>query len=73
MQITINQITPRRTGDEVTSVTVHFTARTDNGLINLSGSIPVENFTDNIDFSGLENEVRTELVNQIMNGTLDAE
>lgn len=73
MQITINQITPRREGDEITSVNVHFTARTDNGLINLSGSIPVENFTDNIDFSGLENEVRTELVNQIMNGELDAE
>lgn len=73
MNININQITPRRTGDEITSVNVHFTARTDNGLINLSGSIPIENFSENIDFEGLENEVRTELVNQIMNGTLDAE
>jgi len=73
MQITINQITPRREDGNITSINVHFTARTDNGLINLSGSIPIENFTDNIDFDGLENEVRQELINQIMNGTLDAE
>ena len=73
MNISINQITPRRTGDEITSVNVHFTARTDNGLINLSGSIPIENFSENIDFEGLENEVRTELVNQITNGELEAE
>ena len=73
MNVTINQITPRRENGEVVSVQVHFTARTDNGLINLSGSIPIENFTDNIDFDGLENEVRQELINQIMNGTLDAE
>lgn len=52
---------------------VHFTARTDNGLINLSGSIPIENFTENIDFVGLENEVRQELINRIMNGDLNAE
>ena len=73
MNISINQITPRRTGDEITSVNVHFTARTDNGLINLSGSIPIENFTENIDFVGLENEVRQELINRIMNGDLNAE
>ena len=73
MNISINQITPRRSGDEITSVNVHFTARTDNGLINLSGSIPIENFSENIDFEGLENEVRTELVNQITNGELEAE
>lgn len=73
MNISINQITPRREGGEITSINVHFTARTDNGLINLSGNIPIENFTDNIDFDGLENEVRQELINQIMNGTLDAE
>jgi len=73
MNISINQITPRRSGDEITSINVHFTARTDNGLINLSGSIPIENFSENIDFNGLENEVRQELINQIMNGTLDAE
>lgn len=73
MNISINQITPRRSGDEITSVTVHFTARTADSLINLSGSIPIENFTDKIDFAGLENEVREELIKRIMNGTLDAE
>ena len=73
MNISINQITPRRSGDEITSVNVHFTARTDNGLISLSGSIPIENFSENIDFEGLENEVRQELINQIMNGNLNAE
>lgn len=73
MNISINQITPRRSGDEITSVTVHFTARTADSLINLSGSIPIEDFADSIDFNGLEDKVRTELVNRIMNGTLDAE
>lgn len=73
MIISINQITPRRSGDEITSVTVHFTARTADSLINLSGSIPIENFANNIDFEGLENEVREELIKRIMTGTLDAE
>lgn len=73
MNISINQITPRRTDSEITSVTIHFTARTEDGLINLSGSVPIENFTDKIDFAGLENEVREELIKRIMTGTLDAE
>ncbi|HEY4601272.1 MAG TPA: hypothetical protein VIG73_08390 [Cerasibacillus sp.] len=73
MNISINQITPRRTDGEITSVTIHFTARTEDGLINLSGSVPIENFTDKIDFVGLEDEVRTELVNRIMTGTLEDE
>jgi len=73
MNISINQITPRRENGEITSITVHFTARTSDGLINLSGSVPVEDFADKIDFEGLEDEVRTELVNRIMNGDLNAE
>jgi len=73
MNISINQITPRRENGEITSVIVHFTARTTDGLINLSGSVPIENFTTHIDFDGLENEVKTELVNRIMNGDLNAE
>lgn len=73
MNISINQITPRRENNEITSITVHFTARTSDGLINLSGSVPVEDFADKIDFEGLENEVRTELINRIMNGDLNAE
>lgn len=71
MQITINQITPRRTGDEITSVNVHFTARTADGLINLSGSVPIG--AESIDFEAIENEVKQELIEKIMNGTLDAE
>lgn len=73
MKITINQITPRRENNEITSVVVHFTARTDDGLINLSGSVPIEDFADNINFEGLENEVKEELVRRIMNGDLNAE
>lgn len=73
MKITINQITPRREEGEITSVVVHFTARTDDGLINLSGSVPITDFQEHINFSGLENEVKTELVNRIMNGDLNAE
>lgn len=73
MIISINQITPRRTDGEITSVTVHFTARTSDGLINLSGSVPIEDFADKIDFEGLENEVKEELIRRIMNGDLNAE
>ena len=73
MNISINQITPRRENGEITSITVHFTARTSDGLINLSGSVPVEDFADKIDFEGLEDGVRTELVNRIMNGDVNAE
>jgi len=73
MKITINQITPRREEGEITSVVVHFTARTTDGLINLSGSVPIEEFADKIDFDGLENEVKEELVRRILNGDLNAE
>lgn len=73
MNISINQITPRRENNEITSVVVHFTARTADGLINLSGSVPIEDFADKIDFEGLENEVKDELVRRIMNGDLNAE
>lgn len=73
MQITINQITPRRENGEVISVQVHFTARTADGNINLSGNIPIADFADKIDFGAIEDEVRQELINQIMNGGLGAE
>lgn len=73
MNITINQITPRRENGEITSITVHFTARTDDGLINLSGSVPLENFAEHINFDGLEDEVKQELIRRIMNGDLNAE
>lgn len=72
MDITINQITPRRENGEVTSVQVHFTARTADGNINLNGNIPIEDFTGKIDFEGIESEVRQELINKIMNGDLPA-
>lgn len=68
MNITINQITPRRENNEITSVVVYFTARTEDGLINLNGSVPIENFQEHIDFGGLEDEVRQELIRRIMNG-----
>ena len=73
MKITINQITPRREEGEITSVVVHFTARTEDGLINLSGSVPIENFAEHINFEGLENEVKEDLVRRIMNDDLNAE
>lgn len=73
MNISINQITTRRENGEITSVVVHFTARTDDGLVNLSGSVPIKEFADKIDFEGLENEVKDELVRRIMNGDLNAE
>ena len=73
MKITINQITPRREEGEITSVVVHFTARADDGLINLSGSVPLENFAEHINFDGLEDEVKQELIRRIMNSDLNAE
>lgn len=73
MNISINQITPRRGGGEIVAVIVHFTACTTDGSINLSGSVPVEDFADKINFEGLEDEVRQELIDRIMNGNLNAE
>lgn len=73
MNISINQITTRRENGEITSIVVHFTARTDDGLVYLSGSVPIENFEDKIDFEGLENEVKDELARRIMNSDLNAE
>lgn len=73
MRITINQITPRRTDREITSVNVYFTAKTDDGDISLSGSIPIKNFTNIIDFEGLESEVRQEVASRIINGEIDPE
>lgn len=68
MDITINQITPRRENGEVTSVQVHFSARTADGNINLSGNIPIEDFADMINFGAIENAVKQELINRIING-----
>ena len=73
MNISINQITTRRKNGEITSIVVHFTASTDDGLVYLSGSVPIENFEDKIDFEGLENEVKDELARRIINGDLNAE
>lgn len=69
MNVTINQITPRRENGEVTSVQVHFSASTTDGSINLSGYIAIEN-AGLIDFAGIETAVRQEVVNRIMNGDL---
>lgn len=71
MQITINQITPRREDGQIVAITVHFTARTADGLINLSGSVPV--ITEHIDFTEIENEVKQELIEKIMNGEVGTE
>lgn len=71
MKITINQITPRREDGEITSVNVHFTARTGDGNINLNGSIPISEFTDSIDFSAIEGAVKQKVVDQIMSGELE--
>lgn len=73
MKITINQISPRRTDGEVTSVKVHFTARTSDDSINLSGSIPIGNFTESINFGAIEGAVKQEVIEKIMNGEVDAE
>lgn len=69
MDININQITPRREGNEITSINVHFTARTDD--INLNGSVPVS--VDSVDFEAIENEVKQELVEKIIGGETEAE
>lgn len=58
MQITINQITPRREDGQITSIVVHFTVRTSDGLINLSGSVPIG--PEHIDFTEFRNEVKQE-------------
>ena len=71
MQITINQITPRREDGQITSIVVHFTARTADGLINLSGSVPIG--AEYIDFTEIENEVKQELIEKIMNGEVEAD
>ena len=71
MQITINQITPRREDGNITSINVHFTARTSDGLINLSGSVPIG--AESIDFEAIENEVKQELIEKIMNGEVSTE
>lgn len=73
MKITINQITPRREGGEIASVNVHFTARTSDGNINLSGSIPIENFKESIEFGAIEDTVKQEVIDKIMSGDIDAE
>lgn len=73
MKITINQISPRREDGEITIVKVHFTARTADDSINLSGSIPIENFTESIDFGAIEGAVKQEVIEKIMNGNVDAE
>ncbi len=73
MKVTINQITPRKSDGQVTSVQVHFTARTEDGNINLSGNIPIENFAESIDFDAIESAVKQKVVEQIMNGEIDAE
>lgn len=71
MNITINQITPRRENNEITSMVIHFTARTADGSINLNGSIPISNFAELINLEGLESEVKQELVDRIMSGNLE--
>jgi len=71
MNISINQITPRRADGQITSIVVHFTARTSDGLINLSGSVPIG--AESIDFEAIENEVKQELIEKIMNGNINAE
>ena len=73
MDITINQITPRRENGEVTGVQVHLTARTADGLINLNGAVKIDNFVDFLDIDKMNNVVKQKLVEQIMNGGLDQE
>lgn len=67
----INQITPRREDGEIVSITVHFTARTADGLINLNGSVPIG--AEHIDFTEIENEVKQELIDKIMSGEVEPE
>ena len=52
---------------------MHFTARTQDGSINLSGYVPIEEFANLIDFKGIEDAVKQEVVNRIMNGPINAE
>lgn len=68
MNITINQITPRRENNEITSIQVNFTARTLDGTISLSGNIPIDEFGNSVDLISLEKSVRDALVKRIMTG-----
>lgn len=68
MEVTINQITPRKIDGEISSVKVHFTARTSEGSINLNGNISLDEFANIIDFNQLDDVVKQEVTEQIMNG-----
>jgi hypothetical protein len=70
VEVSINQITPRMEDGVITSVQVHFTARTADGSINLNGYIPIES-SGLIDFAGIETAVRQEVVNRIMTGNVE--
>ena len=69
MDITVNQITPRREGGDIVAILVHFTAKTDDGLINLTGTVPIS--TDNFDLEDVKAEVKQELADKILNGEGD--
>lgn len=72
MDITVNQITPRRENGQVASVQVHFTAKTEDGSINLNGAIPLESFTEYLNFEQMNGVVKQKLVEKIMNGDLES-
>ncbi len=70
MQITFNQITPRRRSGEIGDVKVHFTysMRFGDEEITGSGALSSEDYLEYIDFDGLTKAVRGRMIESISNG-----
>lgn len=73
MEITIDPIAPRRDGGEISSIVVHFTARLEDDSVDFKGSIPLTDFGNLIDFKGIEEAIKSEVVKRIMDKEADAE
>lgn len=67
MKVSINQITPRWKDGKIVDVQIYFTATTADGSVNLSGYVPIEDFSDNIDFEALEGIIKQKVAERILN------
>lgn len=66
MKITINQITPRFKDGNIIDVQIYFTAITADESVNLSGYVPIENFSGNIDFVALQDVIKQKIAERIV-------
>jgi hypothetical protein len=67
MKVSINQITPRWKDGKIVDVQIYFTATTTDGSVNLSGYVPIDSFTDSIDFKALEDIIKQKVAERILN------